>query len=198
MPPTEPLDGNCPGTGADRREFFRVEDRINLRYCRVDPEALALPAESHFDNSEIFWLMRELRAVDGEHHSRLRGLSEHDRELGLYLKGINRKIDLVAAALAAFDRMRSGVTPQDVLLSEGGLSFSADTPHPCGTLLALQLTLLPEYLGLALYGEVTSVDEQRGRIGVSFQRLREAERQILARHILQVQIAARRQNQPPE
>lgn len=197
MPSTETQVAD-DSADADRREFFRVEDRVNLRWCRIDRDALALPAESHFDNSELFWLMRELRTVDIEHHSRLRGLAEHDRELGLYLKGINRKIELVAGALAALDRMHSGVTPQPVLLSEGGLSFHGNDSPAIGDLLALQLTLLPEYLGLALYGEVTSVDVGQRRIGISFLRLREADRQILARHILQVQITARRQGQAPE
>jgi Tfp pilus assembly protein PilZ len=196
--PTEPLATTDEGADPDRREFFRVEDRVNLRHRRIERDALALPAESHFDNSEVFWLMRELRTVDIEHHSRLRGLSEHDRELGLYLKGINRKIELVAGALAALDRMHSGVSPQPVLLSEGGLSFHADADFTIGDLLVLQLTLLPEHLGLALYGEVTSVDTARRRVGIGFLRLREADRQILARHILQVQIAARRHGQDAE
>lgn len=198
LPPDSP---NAPSddTAADRREFFRVEDRVLLRYCRVEREAAAhSSAEDYFDDGEVFWLMRELRSVDAEHHSRLRGLADNNRELGLYLKALNRKIDLVAAALSSLDRTRQGIPERSVTLSEGGLDFTDDDaetpPLQPGDLLALQLVLLPEYLAVAQWGEVVSVDGATRRIGVGFVRQRETERQILARHALQVQIASRRQN----
>ena len=187
-------------TADDRREYFRVEDRVLLRYCRVAREAPAThgSAEELFEDGEVFWLMRELRSVDAEHHSRLRGLADNNRELGLYLKAINRKIELIAAALSAFDRARHGIPEQRVTLSEAGLDFTLDdtqqTLPQTGDVLALQLVLLPEYLAVALWAEVVSVDDDSRRIGVSFVQQRESERQIIARHALQVQIASRRQN----
>lgn len=193
-PPLDPASPSSEPTG-ERREFFRVEDRVLLRYRRVAREAAQGSAEELFDNGEVFWLMRELRSVDAEHHSRLRGLSDNNRELGLYLKALNRKIELIAAALVAYDRSRHGIPEQSVTLSEAGLDFSVDRlpdsplPQP-GEMLALQLVLLPEYLALALWAEVVSIDGQR--VGVSFVHQRESERQILARHALQVQIASRR------
>lgn len=205
MSPTPPLDAPQPNgeSADDRREFFRVEDRVLLRYCRVAREAAAQgSAELYFDDGEIFWLMRELRSVDAEHHSRLRGLADNNRELGLYLKAMNRKIELIATALAAFDRTRHGIPEQAVTLSEAGLDFTLDNAKldnakegalQVGELLALQLVLLPEYLAVAVWAEVVSVDATQQRVGVSFVRLRETERQILARHALQVQIASRRQ-----
>ncbi len=199
-PPSEETPVPNSETVDERREFFRVEDRVLLRYCRVARDAAAAQgsAEELFDNGEVFWLMRELRSVDAEHHSRLRGLSDNNRELGVYLKALNRKLELIAAALSAYDRSRHGIPEQSVTLSEAGLDFNAEplpdgsSPQP-GDLLALQLVLLPEYLALALWAEVVSVDPAGQRIGVSFVRQRESERQILARHALQVQIASRRQ-----
>jgi hypothetical protein len=178
----------------ERREFFRVEDRAVLRYCPVPPEALEqIPPESHFDDSEVFWLMRELRTIDHENNNVLRGIAEHNRELGLYLKGLNRKLDLIANALADIDSSRRGLEPQAISVSEAGLSFVAESPLAVGTLLALELVLLPEHVALGLYGQViANRDEDPARTVVAFTRLRESNRQILAKHILQVQIAARR------
>ncbi len=194
-----PPDSSTASNGEpveDRREFFRVEDRVLLRYCRVARETATAQgsAEELFDDGEVFWLMRELRSVDAEHHSRLRGLADNNRELGLYLKALNRKIELIAAALSAFDRARHGIPEQQVTLSEAGIDFTVDEPLQVGDLIALQLVLLPEYLAVALWGEVLSVDTATRRVGVSFVHQRETDRQILARHALQVQIASRRQN----
>jgi len=183
----------------ERREYFRVEDRLILRYCTVAPDSVGLqPAENHFDNSDVFGLMRELRDIDHENNNLLRTLAEHQRELGQYLKGLNRKIDLIAGALAAGDEVRHAQTPRAASISEIGIAFVADAPLALGTTLALELMLLPQHTGLALYGEVVANrDEEPARTVISFLALRDSDRQVLARHVLQVQIAARRQQQTP-
>jgi hypothetical protein len=183
--------------GTERREYFRVEDQLILRYREVPRGTIAdAPAERHFDNSEVFELLRELRHIDHEHNNVLRALAEQNRELGLYLKNVNRKIELVANALASLDQLQQGQTPQSVSISESGLAFTADPPLSIGSTVALELILLPQHTGLALYGEVVmNRDEPPARSVVTFLRLRESDRQILAKHILQVQIAAKRQSQ---
>ncbi|MET0379996.1 MAG: PilZ domain-containing protein [Spongiibacteraceae bacterium] len=182
-------------SGADRREYFRVEDRALLRYCVVSAEvATAAPAESHFDDSDLFWVMRELRNIDRENHNVLRTIAEQSRDLGQYLRGINRKIELIAGALLARDPDHAGIAAQEISLSEGGLSLLVDPKLEVGSTLALELTLLPEQIGIVCYGEViANRDEPPQRNVVQFVRLRDADRQLIARHIFQVQIAARRQ-----
>lgn len=183
----------------ERREYFRVEDHLILRYCAIAPDSVGRqPAESHFDNGEVFGLMRELREIDHENNNVLRALAEHHRELGQYLKGLNRKIDLVALALAGLDRDPMAQAPRSVSISEMGIAFVADEPLAIGTTLALELVLLPQRIGLAVYGEVVANrDEEPARSVISFLQLRDSERQVLARHVFQVQVIARRQQQNP-
>lgn len=202
MPERDRIDAAAPDL--DRREFFRVEDQLILRYRSVPQEAVGhMPAEHHFDNSELFQLLRELRQIDLEHNNVLRALSEQNRELGTYLKSINRKIELVASALAVVDQTQQKQLPQRVAISETGIAFLADTELTPGSYIALELILLPQHTGLALYGEVLANREQTtGNTVVSFVRLRDSDRQLLARHILQVQIAQKRRSQlsdsPPD
>lgn len=178
----------------DRREYFRVEDQLILRYRMVPPEAVGhMPAERHFDNSEMFTLLRELRQIDQENNNVLRALAEQNRELGAYLKSLNRKIELIANALATLSHGQDQQAPQLVSISEGGLAFRADAHLAPGNFIALELVLLPSHTGLALYGEVIEARDAHGLTVISFVRLRESDRQILARHILQVQITAKRQ-----
>lgn len=185
-----------PDLERDRREYFRVEDQVILRYRSVPPEAVGhMAAERHFDNGEMFALLRELRQIDQEHNNVLRGLAEQNRELGTYLKCLGRKIDLVANALATLSHGQQQQAPQHVSISEGGIAFRTDTVLAPGKFLALELVLLPSHTGLALYGEVIETRDAEGLTVISFVRLRESDRQILARHILQVQIAAKKQQQ---
>jgi hypothetical protein len=180
---------------SDRREFFRVEDRALLRYCIVSADAAATtPAESHFDDSDLFWLMRELRNIDRENHNVLRTIAEQSRDLGQYLRAINHKIELIASALLAHNPDHENIAAQEISLSEGGFSFLVEPRLDIGSTLALELTLLPAQIGICCYGEViANRDEPPQRSVVQFVHLRDADRQLIARHIFQVQIAARRQ-----
>jgi hypothetical protein len=183
----------------DRREYFRVEDQVILRYRNVPPHVIAhTPAERHFDNSEMFALLRELRHIDQEHNNVLRGIAEQNRELGAYLKSVNRKIDLIANALATLNQDQEQQAPQSVSISEGGLAFRFDPNVAVGNYLALELVLLPSHTGLALYAEVIDARDTKDLTVVSFVRLRESDRQILAKHILQVQITAKKQQHDGE
>ncbi len=183
-----------PSPKVDRREYFRVEDQLILRYCIVPPEAVGnMPAERHFDNSEMFALLRELRQIDQEHNNVLRALTEQNRDLSAYLKSINRKIDIIANALATLSHGHTDQAPRRVSISEAGIAFAADLNLMPGKYLALELVLLPNHTGLALYGEVLETRNPDGLTVVSFVRVRESDRQILAKHILQVQIAVKRQ-----
>ncbi|HEY3700382.1 MAG TPA: PilZ domain-containing protein [Spongiibacteraceae bacterium] len=174
-----------------------MEDHLILRYRRVSPDVIGhMPAEQHFDNSDVFGLLRELRQIDQEHNNVLRGLAEQNRELGAYLKSVNRKIELVANALATLDESQQKQSPQQVSISESGIAFRADSELTPGDYVALELVLLPNHTGLALYGEVlANRDAAAGLTVLAFVRLRESDRQILARHILHVQIAAKKQSQ---
>lgn len=177
----------------DRREYFRVDDQVILRYRAVPPEAVGhMPPERHFDNSEVFTLLRELRHIDQEHNNVLRTLAEQNRELGTYLKSLNRKIELIGNAIARLDEGQQHAAPQHVSISEGGIAFRTTTNLSPASFVALELVLLPNHTGLALYGEVIETRDTKGLAVVSFVRLRESDRQILARHILQVQIAAKK------
>lgn len=197
MPPDQPIVPCSASAAAEtnRRESFRVEDRALLRYCVVGAEAAAtVPPESHFADGELFWLMRELRNIERENHNVLRGIAEQSRDLAQYLRGVNRKIELIAAALLARDNRQEGAVPQAISLSEGGLSLLVEPRLAVGSTLALELTLLPEQIGIVCYGEViANRDEPPQRSVVRFLRLPDADRQLIARHILQVQIVARRQ-----
>lgn len=183
----------------ERRDYFRINDRVLLHYRVIDAQAMgARSAEEQFPYSTTFDLMRQLHALEQEHGGAVRAGTEHDRELDQQFRLLHRKIDLVAGTLIALEQDRNGLLPLTVSLSEGGVAFPADVALPIGTLLALQIQLLPERIGLHLYGEVIhnqEPDDEEPRVAVGFVQLREAERQLLARHILKSQINARRQRQ---
>ena len=81
-----------------------------------------------------------------------------------------------------------------VNLSASGMAFNAPEPTEIGTLLELKI-LLPFFTGLILYAEVVACEKLLPKGGqapvfqtrVTFQHLRERERDVLIRHVIQRQ-----------
>lgn len=182
----------------DRRDYFRVDDFVLLDMVKVDANALTLPPQHHFRQNDMFNLLRALRNIDAENNHILRGIGEQDRELEYYLRGLNQKIELIASSLMEQTENTAAITPKPVSLSEGGVSFDSDEDYAVGDYLALQLTLLPERMGICVYLEICNLSDHTPRIGANFVGLREGDRQVLARHIMQVQINQRRLREQSE
>ncbi len=154
----------------------------------------ALATEALHDSSPLFNLLSELHVADFESQHLLRHIAERDRTLANYLKVVNKRIDLLGQALAQ-TLLRDIGAPRKVSLSEGGVSFSNPTPVANGSHLALKMMLMPQALGLLLRAKVvhcTALADGQYDIGTEFESLTDAQRQLLARHILQRQALERR------
>ncbi len=176
----------------DKRDFFRIRDQIALQVKPVDgPD---LDKELQDEESPLFSLLSALHMLDYESQHLLRQIAERDRSLAHYLKIINKRVDLVGKALAM--QLAGDLSePQEVTLSEGGMAFSSPQPYPIDSWLMLRMVLMPSPLGLVLPARVIRCEaEQEGneqagnwQVGVTFDSLSDAQRQLLARHILQKQ-----------
>jgi hypothetical protein len=177
----------------DRREYYRIEDTIALDFHVLDSDASVAGEELH-DPSPLFNLLSELNTLDFDSQYLLRNISERDRTLAIYLKNINKRIDLIAQSLAQSLLRDSGQFKQ-VTLSEGGINFRHTQALALGSYLALKMVLMPQALGLLLKAKVLHCAEENGQfeIGAKFEALSDPQRQLLARHVLQRQAQERRQ-----
>ncbi|MDX1723166.1 MAG: PilZ domain-containing protein [Pseudomonas sp.] len=178
----------------DRREYYRIDDTIALEFTPLS-EADALASDELHDSSPLFNLLSELHLLDFESQHLLRHISERDRTLANYLKVINKRIDLLGQAVAQ-SLLRDIGTPRRVCLSEGGVSFISSQNLAIDSHLAIKIVLMPQALGLLLRAKVIhcqALNEQQFEIGTEFEALTDAQRQLLARHILQRQALERRQ-----
>jgi len=174
----------------DRREYYRIEDVIALEILPLEHPATVKNSGA----SQLFDLLGELHQLDFEAQHLLRQIAEGNRTLANYLKVQNKRIDLIGQALAQ-DLVKNLAPARTVVLSEGGISFVNDQPLEEGSAWMLKLVLMPQGLGMLLTARIAScqaLDENRFAIGTSFEALTDAQRQLLARHILQKQATERR------
>ena len=174
----------------DRREYYRIEDVIALEILPLEH----LETVPDGGANQLFSLLGELHQLEFESQHLLRQIAERNRTLASYLKVQNKRIDLIAQVLAR-DLLKDIGPVREVVLSEGGISFVNDAPLEEGSTWTLKLALMPQCLGLLLAARVAScqaLDDGRFAIGTSFEALTDAQRQLLARHILQKQATERR------
>ena len=177
---------------ADRREYYRIDDVIALEITPLSaPQAAS--TEVLQDASPLFNLLSELHLSEFESQHLLRQISERDRTLSSYLKTLNKRVDLLSQVVAQTVLDKIGEL-QPVKLSEGGIEFEHANAYSPGTHLSIKLVLMPQALGLLLRAKVTHCTPRNGQfeIGTEFEAITDAQRQLLARYILQKQAQARR------
>lgn len=177
----------------DRREYYRIEDHVALQISPLSASQ-ADPATVLRDASPLFNLLGELHVAEFESQHLLRQLSDKDRTLAAFLRAQNKRIDLLGAVLAQTLLGELG-EPRRVILSEGGIEFTQAEPLQAQARVAVRMLLMPQGLGLLLRGRVVHCqgNAQGGHdAAVEFVDLSDAQRQLLARHVLQRQQQQRR------
>ena len=176
----------------ERREYYRIDDMIALQIKSLSaPQAAS--KEVLLDDSPLFNLLSELHLSEFESQHLLRQLGERDRTLAAFLKVQNKRMDLLSQVMAQSLLGDIGA-PQPVIISEGGIDFQHPAPIAMGAHLSVKLVLMPQALGLLLRARVTHCDPKGDGydIGTEFQYPSDAQRQLLARYILQKQAQERR------
>lgn len=185
---SEPAEPN-----SERRDFFRIEDRIGLEIRKLSPSAS--PEEGVFDNGHLESLRAEFRRLDQDVKSQLGSLAERDRLLSGLIKSLNGKLDTLARIMAFEQNPLQPEDWQDVTLSEGGLAFSSSTPAwQIGDQLAIRMTLPPELFqprATAMVLDVQPDNTGGTRVHTTFTHIQDSDRQQIARHVMRWQIRQR-------
>lgn len=182
-----------PEHDPERRQFYRIEDRVGLECRQIEGEPTGSP-ETLFEGGETLPLEEELRRHDADVRHHLGMLSENDRVLYQLARALNDKLDTVARIMTFQQNPLQDSEWANVTLSEGGLSYTAGSPAPpLQTILALRLTLMPELSQVSTYARVIAVDElaEGVQLHLQFHNLEDAERQKIARHVLRIQARER-------
>lgn len=143
--------------------------------------------EDAISGSASLQLLSELRGIDQDLTRMAQTFGDEQRVLGEYLQKLNSKIDLVARhSIFAGTSARHG---ERVSISEGGVGFRCERALYKGNFLVLQIIFLPSYTPVVVFAQVTRCDAEADSYSVAavFYRLKDANRQELARQVLKAQ-----------
>lgn len=166
----------------NRRQFFRIEDDVLMRYRVVD----AHPARGSMD--DLLNLEPQLRAIAHRQQELLGLIRDQNDLVAEYLSLLDDKIALVGRMVVARTQDLKPEDRQRVNLSAGGLAFFADHELPVDTVLDIRMVLLPGYESIHAMGRVRACDGVAGgmhfRIAVKFHRIDEQSREMIVRHVM--------------
>lgn len=195
-----------PSTHDDRREYFRVEDAVRLSIRQVDEAQLDRLLERLEHNiTGSFTLMSSLAAISGEMAVSMRRIENSEPDIAAYLKALDRKIEVLGRAFIAQDTELTEQPAHPVNLSAGGMALLVDKDYPNGSVIEIKMLLFPSFTGVLTYGTVVacsalSAPEQEAgythSMRVEFTHMREADRDILIRHVLRCQSMELRKKDP--
>lgn len=187
--------------GEERRQFYRVDDRVAMRYQRLrDERAVSL-------ESARLSIRNRLAAIDQDLDHQLSVLADESPRVHRVMRLLNDKLALLLGSEARNDETREeALQLQTINLSAGGLAFDVDEWINVGERLLVELMFYPEGEPFSAIVRVITSDSISGgyRLGTDFDGLPENDRERLIRHILSIQsqqLRLRRQqrdNEAPE
>jgi len=196
MPSRSTVSSSTP----DKRSFFRVKSELALSYHNVDAftaENGAIEEQFPEDSSNLT-LFSELKRVDSEASALLTQVAEQSRPTADYLSLMNKKLDLIIQQLVAEQYLDSNISPSHVNISEGGAAFKSQKSIYKGSHIALRLLFTSSFTVIAAFAKVIRCDKLKDdhyQIAVKFSRLNTPQQELLAKHIMQAQLQAKRAEQ---
>ncbi len=177
----------------DRRNYFRVEDALQVTYRQIPPEEKEAWLESYRKGlSGGFSASAEVMMMRQEVVTLMRNIALQYPDIGAYLASLDRRVEVLARHV---DAVHSDLTEQPIRsgnISASGLAMHVEKPLNPGILLEMKLLLLPSYTGMVLPAEVVDCDKTEDAempylLRVNFSYLREQDRDMLIRHVIQRQ-----------
>ena len=176
--------------GQERREYFRIEDTLSMSARQVDSQQLPklLKQLEHGLDSD-FTVMSSLAGITQGVAGVLRKIELREPDVGRYLKSIDQKIELLGRAMMMQNSDLSEQQPTTVNLSASGMGFDYPEALASGATLELKMLLRPSFTGMLVYAQVLSCEplEEGYHVRVDFTHIREHDRDVLIRHVLQRQ-----------
>jgi hypothetical protein len=177
----------------ERREFFRIDDSIQVSYRQVEADAVPTNIDERLQNDR-FSVMTRMQAISQHLSAPLHRIEQRDPDVADYLKALDEKINLLGQSFLAEEKELIGEPPRSVNLSAGGLAMDVAEEMAVGELVEIKLLLLPSYTGVLAYGEVVGAEAmqqpQEGythHLRINFTLIRPSDQDALIRHILRRQ-----------
>ncbi len=181
----------------NRREYFRIDDRVALKMNPV-PAELNIEDDEHFEaRRHALGLANHFSFNREQHRPQLRKIASKHPEIASYMEFLEDEIQVLAKRLVSQDETLPAVPNADVNICAEGFRIETKEEYPQGQDLEVSLLLFPSHTSIYTYGKVLRSDKitegDEFLIGkfetvISFDRIHDEDKEALVKHIHQKQL----------
>lgn len=176
----------------EQRKYFRIDDIALLSFRVISWEEVrsakkldnSLPVNKHTFKASLDRLSRELVPLYNI-------IKSSSPDIAKYLATLDKKINLLGEHLILEDNAETNMRLYHINLGAGGFSFTLDKFIMAGSMLEMQLKLLPENQTIYSYARVISctrqdesTEQQTYKSAVEFEFMDDDVRDMITRHVL--------------
>jgi len=183
----------------ERREYFRIDDDVFLRYRVLEDDSLDAARERFEQRERRHSITGELNRITRRLDSHIKSVKLANAELARCLEVMNDKIDLLVQYTLIQDPDAEARPNRHVSISAGGMAFCCDDELQPGDYLEMSFKLFPSYREIDAIAEVVSTQctdqhcnpENHG-LALRFIVIEEHDRDALQEHVLKRELQRRR------
>ena len=171
----------------ERRNFFRIDDEVYLDYNSIsEEEYLAAPNTLKNLEDSAFCLSANFATLNNNINPILNNIKQLHPEIGEYLDALNSKIDSLSHHIhierTSFDEKKIYIAN----VSASGIQFETKQTFELQQAMKLELVLLPEKIGVLIYGRVVEI--KKNCVSIEFEHLRTEDQELMIKHNLNKQM----------
>jgi len=176
----------------ERREYFRINDEVVLDYWPIDAAGLdELREKIESKIPERFTTAASFAATSRQIAHAFHSVQNDQPDVARCLQALDDKLNTLAQLFVAEEIRLNDHSTQEVNLSAGGLAFRSRQQLDKGSLVELRLVLFPSLMGMLIAARVIHCEHVNDgnlqypwQIAVSYELIRETDREILVRHVM--------------
>lgn len=182
----------------DRRRYFRINDKISLKYRVV--QGLDINTEiirTEHEQNTLAELKNAFNCIEAKIISKMPRIEEVSPLVAEVLGLFDKKLSLMESMILHKDDQENSITEtQNVNLSASGMCFESNTPINEDVNLKMEIVLFPEYQFIPIYARVIDCKKKmddnlyRFNISVDFIGISESDQEIIMQHVLSRQAAS--------
>lgn len=175
----------------ERREFFRINDEIFLDFDIIQIEEYnSAPSLLAKLNENSFSLSADFATLNNNIHPVLNNITQLHPDIAQYLQFLNQKIDSLSHQLLIKETSFDETKVINANLSASGMMFVTQKNLEVDQLLRLELVLLPEKIGILIFGKIITVNEEKDlkQVAVEFEHIRFEDQELMIKHNLNKQM----------